>query len=87
MLIVILSLTLLLVSSSASTKKRMPASRRSRVVPKEVERRELSGYARQEKRSEDLNDEEVPKTKEVVSVQVKKRERGYGAYPYAAYAY
>ena len=50
----------------------MPASRRSREL-------RVSGYARQEKRSEDLNKEEVPKTEEVVSVQVKKRERDYGA--------
>ena len=52
----------------------------------EVGRRELQGYERQEKRSEDLNDEEVPMIEEVESVQIKKRNPYHyygGAYGYA----
>ena len=80
MLIVILSLTLLLVSSAAPKPRQVAAPRPRQEAHvwypriEEVERRELSGYARQEKRSEDLNDEEVPMIEEVVSVQIKKRE-------------
>ena len=72
MLIVMLSLTLLFVSTTS----RHIESRQDMKEPlriEEVGRRELQGYERQEKRSEDLNDEEVPMIEEVE----RREPRGY----------
>ena len=85
MLIVMLSLTLLFVST---TSRHIERPRRQNMKEplriEEVGRRELQGYERQEKRSEDLNDEEVPMIEEVERREprgyARQEKRYYGGY-------